>query len=340
MELSKLQQQIVDAPYNKVIVLSSAASGKTRVMTEKVRQLLQANIDPRTIAVITFTNMAAEELRIRLGEDYKQGLYVGTIHGLANSFLSAAGIDTKRFLDKEEFDKLFPLVKRNPQCIRHLEWILLDEAQDSDKLQFEFLFDMIKPECFFVCGDFKQTIYRWNGSNPKLLKDLTEKPDVHTFSLNENYRNGKSILNDARGIIHKIGEIDDSIPMRNVYGTSEKVRFEEIIDIIESQSSYQSIAILCRWNKEIEPIMKFLSYHGIPSITFKQGGMTKEQLMKNMMADKVKVLTIHSAKGLEWDTVFVKGAIFNATTRGEEEINIDYVAATRARNNLYWIGKK
>lgn len=37
MELSKLQQEIIDAPYNKIIVLSSAASGKTRLMTEKVR---------------------------------------------------------------------------------------------------------------------------------------------------------------------------------------------------------------------------------------------------------------------------------------------------------------
>ena len=71
MELSKLQTQILNAPHNRIVVLSSAASGKTRLMTEKVRQLLRAGVNPKEIAVITFTNMAASELRQRLGEDYK-----------------------------------------------------------------------------------------------------------------------------------------------------------------------------------------------------------------------------------------------------------------------------
>ncbi len=76
MDLSKLQEDIINAPYNKVIVLSSAASGKTRLLTEKVRQLLRAGVNPKEIAVITFTNMAAGELRQRLGSDYKTGLFV------------------------------------------------------------------------------------------------------------------------------------------------------------------------------------------------------------------------------------------------------------------------
>ena len=84
MQLSLAQQDIIDAPYNKVVVMASAASGKTNLMTEKVRQLLRANVDPRQIVVITFTNLAASELRGRLGDDYKPGLYVGTIHSLAN----------------------------------------------------------------------------------------------------------------------------------------------------------------------------------------------------------------------------------------------------------------
>jgi superfamily I DNA/RNA helicase len=100
----------LDAPYNKIVVLSSAASGKSRIMTEKVRQLLRNNVDPRQIAVITFTNMAAAELKQRLGEDYKPGLFVGTIHALANYFLLSADIKTGKILDDEEFDKLFDLV--------------------------------------------------------------------------------------------------------------------------------------------------------------------------------------------------------------------------------------
>ena len=106
MELSKLKQSIIDAPYDKTVVIAAAASGKTQTMTEKVRQLLRANINPKQIAVITFTNIAASELRSRLGEDYKDGLFVGTIHALANYMLSSSGINTRKVLDEENFDKL------------------------------------------------------------------------------------------------------------------------------------------------------------------------------------------------------------------------------------------
>lgn len=37
MNLSKLQEEIINSKYKKIVVLSSAASGKTRLMTEKVR---------------------------------------------------------------------------------------------------------------------------------------------------------------------------------------------------------------------------------------------------------------------------------------------------------------
>jgi superfamily I DNA/RNA helicase len=149
--------------------------------------------------------MAAAELKQRLGEDYKPGLFVGTIHSLANYFLTSTGIKTEKILDNEEFDKLFAMVKKYPQCIKHLEWILLDEAQDSDPLQFEFLFDMINPDNFFICGDTKQSIYQFNGSEPELLLELTERPGVHSYDLNENYRNGENILNYAKRLIRPTG---------------------------------------------------------------------------------------------------------------------------------------
>lgn len=111
MELSKLQTEILNAPSNRSVIMASAASGKTRLLTEKVRQLLRAGVNPREIAVITFTNMAASELKNRLGEDYKEGLFIGTIHSLANYFLRCAGVNTTKAIENGEFDKLFEVVK-------------------------------------------------------------------------------------------------------------------------------------------------------------------------------------------------------------------------------------
>ncbi len=109
MELSKLQKEIVNATESRIVVVASAAAGKTRVLTERVRKMLRDGIEPKDIAVITFTNLAAQELRERLAEDYKDGIYIGTIHALANYFLLSHGIPTDAYLDKnnDKFDLLF-----------------------------------------------------------------------------------------------------------------------------------------------------------------------------------------------------------------------------------------
>lgn len=335
MKLSKLQEEILNSPDQKTIVLASAASGKTRLMTEKVRQLLREGIDPHEIAVITFTNMAATELKQRLGEDYKTGLFVGTVHSLANYFLTSAGIKTSSILDDEQFDELFLMVKANPSCIKHLQWILLDEAQDSDPLQFEFLFEMINPECFFICGDIKQCIYRFNGSDPQLLEDLTFNPAVYTCELNENYRNAPNILNFAKRIIKMTGRADNSKAMRNVTGIVNETKFNPylIISTINSRPPYNQWAILCRTNAQIQKISWILKENNIPYDTFRQGDLKREELLERLQKDTVKVLTVHSAKGLEWNNVIVWGMRFYNT----EEKNIGYVAATRARDVLIWM---
>ena len=148
MKLSEMQLKILNDKNPKVVVVASAASGKTRLLTEKVRQVLRDGADPSKVAVITFTNLAAEELRQRLGDDYKEGMFMGTIHSLANYFLLSNGIDTNKYIKSERFNELFSLVNKNQECIGEIDFLLLDEAQDSSKLQFEFIFDMIKPKSF------------------------------------------------------------------------------------------------------------------------------------------------------------------------------------------------
>lgn len=338
MELSNLQKEIINAPYDKVVVVASAASGKTATMTEKVRQILRAGVNPRQVAVITFTNMAAGELRKRLGADYKDGLFVGTIHSLANYMLSVGGVDTSKILNDERFDELFKLIEENPHCIRHLEWILLDEAQDSDPMQFKFLFDMINPERFFITGDPKQMIYGFKGSNSFLMMELAHRPGVHLFSMNENYRNGFNILKFAKQIIRPTRMVDDSIAMRKGNGAVAEIPFslDTIINLVTQNEEYGNWAILTRTNAEIELVISRLKKEKIPYDTFKQGDLSNDELSEKLSQNTVKVLTVHSAKGLEFENVIVFGVRFAPT----EERNVCYVAATRAKENLYWMSKK
>ena len=227
------------------------------------------------------------------------------------------------------------MVKDNPQCVRHLDWILLDEAQDSDEMQFEFLFDMINPDYFFVCGDIKQAIYLWKGSKPERLLDLTRRPGVHVCRLNENYRNGARILNYAKELARKGGYEDDSIPVKWNQGQVYKIPFDlnGIVYEIKNYPFYKEWAILCRYNEQVQKVIAALKYAGIPYDTFKQGDLKKEELVEIMDMDTVKVLTVHSAKGLEWERVIFCGN----RCYSQEEKNIQYVAATRAKDFLYWV---
>ena len=338
MELSELQQKIVNAPEDKIIVMAAAAAGKTAVLTERARKLLRDGIEPTDIAVITFTNLAAQELKERLASDYKDGIYIGTIHGLANKFLVTHGVKTGKLIENERFDEFFDLLQENPQCVRHIPHILLDEAQDSSWGEYNFIFNMIKPDTFFIAADPRQSIYGFRDAKPELIKKLAREPDVTVYDLNENYRNGALILEYAKRILERIGMEDSSVPMRaggTVYeGTCD---LENIVQWIQKHGTYKDWAILCSTNNEIAWLCSKLKERDIPTITFKQGQMTKKQLETAMSENVVKVLTRHSAKGLEFPYVIV----YNPSWWGGDEAKrVNYVAATRARDVLMWLEPK
>ena len=336
MELSELQRKIINAPEDRIIVTAAAAAGKTACLTERVRKLLKDGEKPSDIAAITFTNLAAQELKARLGDDYKEGMYIGTIHGLANRFLLTHGIDTSRIIQKEQFDKFFVLVEKNPQCVSHIPHILLDEAQDSSPNQFHFIFDMIEPETFYVTGDLRQSIYSFRGGDPRLLQEMMTRADVTTYDLYENYRNGANILNYAKRILQKANMSDTSKAMRAGGRVCEGPPNERtLFTWLRTTGDFGEWAVLCSTNDDIDELREHMDNEGIPSVTFKQGELNKAKLEKLMASDQVKVLTRHSAKGLEFPYV----SVYKPTWWGGNETHrVNYVAATRARDILLWLG--
>ncbi|WP_234197921.1 ATP-dependent helicase [Pseudacidovorax sp. NFM-22] len=83
--LNLAQQEAVNYLHGPCLVLAGAGSGKTRVITHKIARLIQAGLEPKRIAAITFTNKAAAEMRERakglIGRDAKQ-VVVCTFHAL------------------------------------------------------------------------------------------------------------------------------------------------------------------------------------------------------------------------------------------------------------------
>lgn len=92
MNLSQTQNQIVSASLGPILVTATAGSGKTRVLTERIRHLLSTRSNESVLA-LTFTNKAASEMRARLGgvRDLAERTFIGTIHSFAQDLIQRHG---------------------------------------------------------------------------------------------------------------------------------------------------------------------------------------------------------------------------------------------------------
>jgi ATP-dependent DNA helicase Rep len=92
--LNLAQQEAVNYMQGPCLVLAGAGSGKTRVITHKIGRLIQAGLEAKRIAAITFTNKAAAEMRERakslIGRDAKDVL-ICTFHALGVRMLRQDG---------------------------------------------------------------------------------------------------------------------------------------------------------------------------------------------------------------------------------------------------------
>lgn len=326
---------MIDNPSHLFLTDNFIVTHNTRLLTEKIRQSISC---AKRLVAFTFTNMAAAEIRSRLGIENNEVIWIGTIHSYCATHLFRGGImEAAILLKNERFDDLFKLARLHPEVFPSLDICLLDEAQDSNKDQFDFIFSIIKSEEYFVVYDLRQCIYRWNGSRPDLLMEWADTLCATIYSMDENYRNGSDILDFARGIIRKNKMADFSTPMRGIRGKVIEAPFsiDYLVNEIKSNPTFGEWMVLARTNAEVDNIYDNLVRAGIPCDTFKQGDLSKEELNEKMRADKVKVLTGHSGKGLEARFV----AVYDARMWNEEEVCISYVMATRARDRLIWFSK-
>ena len=105
--LNGAQMEAVHHLDSPCLVLAGAGSGKTRVITYKIVRLMQAGLEPKQIAAITFTNKASAEMRERakalVGARAAKDLAISTFHSLGVRMLREDG---SRLGLKEQFSIL------------------------------------------------------------------------------------------------------------------------------------------------------------------------------------------------------------------------------------------
>lgn len=110
--LNKEQLQAVQHNKGSLLILAGAGSGKTKVLTSRIANLINSGTRAKEILAVTFTNKAAKEMRERLsailGEETVKYMWVGTFHSICGRILRQ-DIDKFNFPSGKKLDKNFSI---------------------------------------------------------------------------------------------------------------------------------------------------------------------------------------------------------------------------------------
>ncbi len=188
-------------------------------------------------------------------------------------------------LDYDDMSLLAARAVREHQWVREALFakfpiLFVDEYQDLGTALHEIVLQL----CFeagarlFAVGDPDQSVYRFSGADPNLLKTLSERDDVHTVSLPFNYRCGTSIvdisnaaLGEERGYVapvgaHKGDVIFNPIDSDDLQLQANFVVQDLIPDLVKRGITYENIAILYRDAFIGNAIAEVVNDAGIPHI--------------------------------------------------------------------------
>ncbi|MBE6107245.1 MAG: hypothetical protein E7192_01215 [Erysipelotrichaceae bacterium] len=92
---------------------------------------------------------------------------------------------------------------------RQFEDILVDEFQDTNDIQNTIIELISRGNNIFRVGDIKQSIYRFRGARPQIMRDLIHSEDSsqEIIFLSENYRSCKSIVEFNNYLFHLLMNI-------------------------------------------------------------------------------------------------------------------------------------
>ncbi|MGI6687414.1 MAG: ATP-dependent helicase [Christensenellales bacterium] len=167
----------------------------------------------------------------------------------------------------EKATMLLPYVSFRPQ------WIIIDEFQDSDERQLEFIKALHGSTTqLFVVGDPNQVIYTWRGSKLDLFSTFQQEYRATVISLPVNYRSSSNILDVAKCFMGNgeeltgVRESGNKIVVKNHYDAFNEAQYlaEQVQSIISSGDRYDDIAILYRMQSQSRLIEDAFQNAGIP----------------------------------------------------------------------------
>ncbi len=159
---------------------------------------------------------------------------------------------------------------------KKFRYILVDEFQDINAMQYEVLRMLALPENnLFVVGDDDQSIYAFRGARPELMLNFErDYPDAKRVELSVNYRSTPEILSCAGKLI-RVNKNRFEKKSRAASGHGEAVRFlgfedreaqnERIAqELLKAGEERGSSAVIFRTNRDAGELAELLLKKGVP----------------------------------------------------------------------------
>ncbi|MGL6233760.1 MAG: ATP-dependent helicase [Segniliparus sp.] len=219
-----------------------------------------------------------------------------------------------------------------------LRCFLVDEFQDVTPLQHELLLAWLGTrDNVTAVGDPNQTIYSFAGAHPAFFAEFGKRfPQTASFRLDRDYRStpqvtdvANALLGDAVGLQGQLpgGPAPKFVEHADEPGEAAAVA-REIAGLLQGGVPAREVAVLFRANASAARFERALRAQKVPV-----GG-----------EEGVSLCSLHAAKGLEWEAVFLVGLVEGAmpvawavaagSEAVAEERRLLYVGITRARTRL------
>lgn len=335
LRLDREQESVVlDDSGGVVVVTGPPGSGKTLVLVARAKRFALDHPD-WTIQLLCFNNMLIPYLRSLVGPF--PNIDITTFGKFAHRLGFRVSLQHEN-VAASDVAAAIPRIMAAPP----VDAVLIDEAQDFLTPWIEFAVASVKPGRggVVLAGDPKQSLY---GRETVLDLPRTAGPTVRKVLLKRPYRSTRQILavtstlSPASAVEHTQLAFDGE-PVDLIFAHDQdeqaKAVARHIVDLLrKGERKPQDIGVLVtrKWRM------------GKVALSLEAAGVPQHRLYANQADDldltepTVKVMTVHSAKGLDFDVVFLVGLEDlpdDSSVDSVVQARAGYVGTTRAKDQL------
>ncbi len=341
------------------VIHGVAGSGKTMILGYRCMHL--AKLLNKPILVLCYNVTLAARLRSLIDEQgVNDQVNVHSIHRWATTMLKTYNVTPPR-IEGSDFDaiieSLIGQVAKGNIPRGQYGAVLIDEGHDFKQEWLRLVVDMVDPEIdsLLLLYDDTQSIYKRSAGLGFTLKDVGIEAQGRSTILKLNYRNTEEILkfsfdfisdyvtpNDGSSSGVPIIEPDSAgrngpLPVVEIFKSfeDEARRIATVFRKLHNDRgrAWAEMCVLYCHSWMGKAVCDAMKAANIPFTWLKD---TESKRQFDVSENAVKIITMHSSKGLEFPTVAAcgVGSLGGNEERIEDDAKLLYVAMTRATENL------